>query len=168
MPLDYSPSNPQLSQHDPSASHLLESPEYASSEATLAAAKKALQWLCCLGSTDHSARRAFELYEFASAAASKVPHLEVPTDGTHQQRRSKLGVPYKQFSGTRDFGYDRSTGTGSLFLGLEDKEGFYVNELPSLGTLGSDIEMSDYIPDPENATLDDVLRSFAEPESQSI
>lgn len=187
MFLGRSPSKEQRGQSstsDSSAGQLPESSGVANSDATLAAAKKGLRWLCCLGETDYSARRAFELCsscfrrivpscfdldEFAFAnTASKVPHLDVPTDQAHQQHRSKLDVSHQQFAGTRDFGYDRNTGARSLSSDLGDAEGFNVSERPSFGTLGVDIDMSDYIPDPEYATPDVVLRSFTEPDNEAL
>lgn len=184
---DCSPSRKPRSQSftsDSSADQLLEESEVANPQAIRTAVKKALHWLYCLGETDGSARWAFELCnscirrivpngfdldEFASMdTASKVPYPDVPTDPTYQQHRSKLDVPYSQFAGTRNFSYDHSTGADALSSDLGATEGFGVAEQPYFGTLGPEIDMSNYIPDPECATLNEVLRSLAGPYNKAI
>ncbi|KAJ5982810.1 hypothetical protein N7451_012910 [Penicillium sp. IBT 35674x] len=103
-----------------------------SPEAVLTAARKALQWLYCLGKTDVSARRAFQicgncirriaptgfdLDEFSPVnTESNTQYSVVPTDRSHQQRRCKDDVSYLQFVGTPDFEYDRSAGAGARRL----------------------------------------------------
>lgn len=146
------------------------------SAALRAAANKGLLWLCHLGKNDDSARRAFELCNscvhrieprcFVAedtegvSNALTASHLEVPTDQKHQQHRSRLDVSYSQFAGMRGFGYDHNLSGATIPLGLEDTEdiGFFE---PSVGTLGVDIDMSDYIPDLQNVNLDEVLQSLA-------
>jgi hypothetical protein len=146
------------------------------SAALRAAANKGLLWLCHLGKNDDSARRAFELCNscvhrieprcFVAedtegvSNALTASHLEVPTDQKHQQHRSRFDVSYSQFAGMRGFGYDHNLSGATIPLGLEDTEdiGFFE---PSVGTLGVDIDMSDYIPDLQNVNLDEVLQSLA-------
>lgn len=142
----------------------------------IAATRKALLWLSHLGQTDASARRAFNLcnncirrmdLDYTDLASptrtnypSESPRLEVPTDQSHQQYRSKHNVPNSQFVGSRSFGFDGKIDTASLPVKFEDKEepGLIY---PLIGTLAVDVDMSDYIPDLESATLDDVLQCLA-------
>lgn len=100
--------------------------------------------------------------------ASKVPYPDVPTDPTYQQHRSKLDVPYSQFVGTRNFGYDCSTGVDALLSDLGATDGFDVAEQPCFGTLGPETDMSNYIVDPECATLNEMLKSLAGPDNKAI
>lgn len=117
--------------------------------------------------------------------------LEVPTDSNHQQSRSKNNVPHSQFAGTRGFGFDGKleqdqnlnpnpdqnlpgltsrpmdgsslstthTHSGTTLAG-GGLGGFGVVE-PSICALAVDTDMSDYIPDPETTTLDDILQCLA-------
>ena len=160
------------------ADQLLESSEVVHSEAICTAVKKALQWLYCFAETDGSARRAFELCNSCACrilpngcdldkiasinAASQMPYLDVPTDDTHQQYRSRFGVPYPQFVGTEAFSYDHSIGTDLQSSDLRATEVFDdVTEQQSFGILGADVDMSSYIPDPECATVNSILGSLA-------
>lgn len=142
----------------------------------LAAIRKALRWLSYLGKTDASARRAFNLCNncihrmdishtdlaspFRANYPSDSPNLAVPTDQSHQQYRSKHNVPHSQFVGSRSFGFDGKMDMSSSPVKLEVKEESRFVQ-PLLGTLAVDVDMSDYIPDPEIATLDDVLACLA-------
>lgn len=165
-----------MSASDSSSGQSLDSSRDFDPEAVRAAAKKGLLWLCHLGKNDESARRAFELCNscihriesscFVSdglAAANNAPaapHLDMPTDQTHQQCRSKFDASYSQFAGTRGFGYDQNISGATIRWGSEDTENIEFVE-PSVGTLGVDIDMSDYIPDAQNVNLDDILQFLA-------
>jgi hypothetical protein len=142
-----------------------------------------LQWLYFLGEADDSARRAFELcsscvrriapsgFDLDEFALRKATSNEnVPTDQIHQQYRSKLDVPPSQFAGTEDFRYDGSiSNIGSALLSpLGATENSEAPQYPSLGIWGADIDMSDYIPVPEYATLDEVLISLTGPHNEAI
>lgn len=165
---------------DSSSDRSPESREFANPETILTTTKKALLWLRHLGEMDDSARRAFDicdnclqriesrLFDLDTLASAnnaignnspKARHLDVPTDDTHQQYRGRLNVSDSQFVGTRGFGFDQNTGDASLPLESDDPEDFEFVE-PSVGTLRADIDMSDYIPDPENATLEEILESL--------
>lgn len=177
--LDCSPSKKQSQSFTgvTGAGQLLESSEVVHSEAIRTAVKKALQWLYCFGEMDGSARRAFELcnscacrivpngYDLDEIAtvntASQMPYFDVPTDETHQQYRSRSGVPYSQFVGTKAFSYDHSKGTNLLSSDLGATEVFDVTEQQPFGILGADVDMSSYIPEPECATLNSILGSLA-------
>lgn len=159
------------------------SSEAANTEAVRAAAKKALQWLYCLGKTEASARRAFEICnkcirriapigfdfdEFAPVnTESNAHYLVVPADQFHQQQRCKDDVSYSQFAGTKDFGYDRSAGVGAQFPEQGATEYFGLPLQSSFGVLSDEIDMPDYIPDPHE-TLDDVLLSLTGPDNEAI
>ncbi|OQD81831.1 hypothetical protein PENANT_c025G04749 [Penicillium antarcticum] len=159
------------------------SSEAVDSETVHTAAKKALQWLSCLGKTDVSAHRAFEickncirriaptsfdLDEFIPVSAeSNVHYLAVPTDQFHQQNRCKDDVSYPQFAGTGDFGYDSSTVVGAQFLEQGATDDFDLPLQPSFGILGNEIDMLDYVPAPHE-TLDDVLLSLGGADSEAI
>ncbi|KAJ5981921.1 hypothetical protein N7451_012021 [Penicillium sp. IBT 35674x] len=155
----------------------------ANTEAVRTAAKKALQWLYCLGKTEASARRAFEICsecirriapigfdfdEFGPVYTESNEHyLAVPTDQSHQQRRCKDDVLYSEFAGTRDFGYDSSAGVGAKFSEQVATEGFDLPLQPSFGVFGDEIDMPEYIPYPHE-TLDEVLLSLAGPDNELI
>lgn len=157
------------------------SSDAANTEAVRTAAKKALQWLCCLGKTEASARRAFEIcnkcirriapigFDFDGFVPmyteSDVHYLAVPTDQFHQQRRCKDDISYSQFTGTRDFDYDPSADVGAQFPEQGTTEDFDLPLQPSFGVLGDEIDMPD-IPDPHE-TLDEVLLSLAGPENEA-
>lgn len=161
----------QNSTSESSSEQLPKRPEIGDHEAVRIAAKKALAWLCHLGKTDDSARRAFEICgsclrriesrcfhqdDLAAVTdASEAPNLDVPTDQAYQQGRSRLNVSYSQFAGSKGFGYDRNNGGPAI--APEDTEGFSPIE-PSVGTLRADIDISDCIPDPENESLEDLLQ----------
>ena len=160
-----------ISTSDWSSEQFMERPEAADHEAVRIATKKGLAWLCHLGRTDDSAHRAFEIcdscvrriesrcFDQGDLAAandpSGTPHQDVPDDETHRQGRSKLNVSDSQFAGSGVFGYDRNNGGHDNHS--EYTESFDLIE-PSVGTLRADIDMSDYIPDPENASLEDLLQ----------
>lgn len=145
-------------------------------ETILVATTKALLWLSHLGKTDASARRAFNLCNncirrmdlgYADLAIStrvnypsESPRLNVPTDQSHQQYRSKHNVPNSQFVGSRSFGFDGKIDISSLPVKMDDKEESGLLQ-PSIGTLAVDVDMSDYIPDLETAALDDILECLA-------
>lgn len=164
------------------AGHLHGSSEGANSQAVYTATKKALQWLYCLGKTEVSARRAFEicnncirriaptgfdLDEFVPLGTESNVHcLAVPTDQFHQQNRCKDDVSYSRFAGTRDFGYDRSAGVSAQFLEQGPTENFDLPLQPSFGVLGDEINMPDYIPEPHES-LDEVLFSLAGPDNEA-
>ncbi|CAL5868465.1 uncharacterized protein PFLUO_LOCUS2691 [Penicillium psychrofluorescens] len=162
------------------------SAELVNPEALLTAAEKALLWFCLLGETDDSARRAFELCsscirriesrrlgqdslgsandasmnDASMNDASEAAHLDGSTDQTYQQHQSRPGVSHSQLAGTRGFGYDQKVDAAAAPSESGDTEDFeFVG--PSIGTLGTDIDMSDYLPDPENATLDEILQFLA-------
>lgn len=166
---------------DFSSDRSLESREFADPEALLTAIKKALLWLRHLGEVDESARRAFDicnncyrriesrLFDLDTLASADntiwnnapgARHLDVPTDNTHQQYRGRLNVPHSQFAGTSGFGYDKKVGDASLPLVSDDPKDFEFVE-PSVGTLGADIDMLDYVPNPEIGTLEEMLESLA-------
>ncbi|KAJ5713905.1 uncharacterized protein N7483_011086 [Penicillium malachiteum] len=101
----------------------------------------------------------FDLGNFASAEPHDTPELiykGVPTDQTHQQHRSKLDVPHSQFAGTGDFGYDRNMDTISLTSKEENSSELEL----SGGTLGVDVDMSDYLPE-DQANLGNALNIIA-------
>ncbi|CAG8096146.1 unnamed protein product [Penicillium olsonii] len=161
----------QNSTSESSSEQLLKRPDVGDHEVVRIAAKKALAWLCHLGKTDDSARRAYEksgscLRRIESISyhqddltavtdASQAPNLDVPTDQAYQQGRSRLNVSYSQFADSKGFGYDRNNGGPAV--APEDTEGFSPIE-PSVGTLRADIDISDCVPDPENGNLEDLLQ----------
>lgn len=166
----------QMSASDSNGGQSLDSSRVLDPAAVRTAAQKGLLWLRHLGTYDDSALRAFELCNScihriesrcfvpdglaAANNAAAAPHLSAPTDQTHQQHRSKFDVSYSQFAGTKGFGYDQNNSGAALPSESEDTENFEFVE-PSVGTLGVDIDMSDYIPDPQNANLDDILQFLA-------
>lgn len=77
-------------------------------------------------------------------------------------------MPYSQFAGTKAFCYDLSTGADALYSDLGGTEGFDVTEQPSFSILGAEIDMSDYIPVPECATVNEVLGSLPGPDHAAI
>ncbi|KAJ5555966.1 hypothetical protein N7513_003608 [Penicillium frequentans] len=155
-----------------SASQLPDSVNY---ETVLTAARKALQWLYCLGKTEASARRAFEIcgncfrriapagFDFDGFAPmntkSNVQYSAVPTDLSHQQRRSKDKDSYSQFLGTPEFNYDHRASVGAHFPEQGATEDFDLPMQPSFGLQVDELDMSDYIPD-THGTLEDVLFSI--------
>ena len=163
----------QMSASDSSDGQSLDSSGVLDPAVVRTAAKKGLLWLCHLGKNDDSARRAFELCNSclrriglscfvpdglaAANNAPAAPHLDIPTDQTHQQHRSRFDVSHSQFAGTRGFGYDQNIGDATIPWESEDTENIEFVE-PSVGNLGVDIDMPDHIPDPQNANLDDILQ----------
>lgn len=150
------------------------------------AAKKALGWLLCIGESDLSARRAFDLCnncfrrmeskftglsDFAKGGPAprnspqSVPqHVSQqghrsPHEKTHQQSRSKFNVSYSQFAGTKGFGFDRRDEDANLHPSAKEAEAFRTAE-PFTGTLNADFDMSDFVPSPENVSLDELLQSL--------
>ncbi|KAJ5901057.1 hypothetical protein N7504_007050 [Penicillium tannophilum] len=168
-------SSGQNSTSGSSASNLPAVSDSVDYEAVLTAARKALQWLHCLGKTEASARRAFEicgncirriaptgfdLDEFAPPNTKlNVQYSAVPTDLSHQQRRSKDKVSDSQFLGTPEFNYDRSASIDAHFSEQGATEDFDLPMQPSFGLFGDEIDMPDYIPDPHD-TLENVLLSI--------
>lgn len=166
----------QMSASDSNGDQSLDSSKVIDPAVVRAAAKKGLLWLCHLGKNDGSARRAFELCNScihriestcfvpddlaAANNAPAAPHLDMPTDQTHQQHRSRLDASYSQFAGTRGFGYDQDISGATKPWESENTEDIEFVE-PSIGTLGMDIDMSDYIPDTQNVNLDDILQFLA-------
>ena len=144
----------------------------------LAATEKALRWLYCLGQTDESAKKAFNLCNdcvrrmesrYSSLSDLITPNhisdstgYEVPTDKTHQQSRSKENVSHSQFAGTMDFGFDDYVdfGTVSPVMGYT-REPKTVKPSIRIDTLGDDTDMADYVPDSESPTFDDILQGLA-------
>ncbi|KAJ6016984.1 hypothetical protein N7451_000363 [Penicillium sp. IBT 35674x] len=165
----------QSSTSGSSASQLPGVSDSVNYEAVLTAARKALQWLNCLGKTEASARRAFEICfncmhriaptgfdpdEFAPTDTKlDVQYSAVPTDLSHQQSRSKDKVSHSQFLGAPEFDYDRRASIGAQIPAQGATEDFDLPMQPSFGLFGDEIDMPDYIPDPHN-TLEDVLLSI--------
>lgn len=158
---------------DSNSGLLQDHPEIPNREAILTMVRKALLWLHHLGETDNSARRAFELCNncvgrlrsklvgldrlTVADNAPEASHLNVPTDNTHQQYRSRLDVSLAQFAGAGGFGYDHDIYAAPLPLESRDTESSQFAE-PFIGTLGQDADMSDFIPEPEIAPLDEILQ----------
>lgn len=138
--------------------------------------KKALMWLYHLGQTDASARRAFDLcndcvrrmewkyvdLDIDSLATDNntpgVSKVDMPTDSTHQQHRSRIGVSDSQFSGTNDFRYDQDIDVAALPSEQEDTGNV---QLVESSIDGEGTNMSNYIPKPGNPTLGELLQVLA-------
>ena len=178
----------QGSASESSDSQVRDSPEKPTSpETVIIALRKALSWQFHLGQTDDSARRAFYLcsncirridpkfFDQDTASETTAPdsasnYLSVPSDMTHQQCRSRTHVPYSQFAGTGGFGYDAGVDAATLAAGAEDTNSHDISGISGLSeslsggsTVGVDVDvnMAEYLPDPEHVNLDEVLEFLA-------
>lgn len=147
-------------------------------KAILAETKKALMWLYHLGETDASARRDFDLCKkcirrmewkyvdldidsLATENTFEASKLDVPTDLTHQQHRSRRGVTDSQFSSTKDSRFDQEIDITALPSEPGDTENIQLVESSIDAIWEEDIDMSDYVSDPGNPNLGELLQFLA-------
>lgn len=149
-----------------------------SPEIVLAATKKALHWLHCLGGSDEAARRAFHicnnyLHRIApskgldlgdissniglSQTFSTVdyPPGETRSSTPRQQNQSSSAPQHAQSTASRDFDYNERD--DMLFQESEVTQTSLGSIQSSSAVLDTDIDMSETISYPTNATLDDIL-----------
>ena len=121
-----------------------------SPEIVLAATKKALHWLYCLGGSDEAARRAFHIcnnYLHRIAPSKGLDLSGIPSNIDLSQTFSTADYPSGETSSFAPWQQNQSSSTQSP---LDSKQS-------SSAVLDTDIDMSETISYPTNATLDDML-----------
>lgn len=149
-----------------------------SPEIVLAATKKALHWLHCLGGSDEAARRAFHicnnyLHRIAPSkgldlsgipsniglsqtfGTADYPPGETSSSTPQQQNQSNSAPQHAQSTAFRGFDYNERD--DMLFQEPEETHTSLDSIQSSSAVLDTDIDMSETISYPTNATLDDIL-----------